>query len=227
MEKMNFVNWLIHQKKISEYSAKRYSAVLEKRILEWLPSYELPKNSIEFEALKRMILSLDIYQERNRIGNNMYSSALNHYGHYLKEIDMRDVEVFNQNQNFTPEAEKLIKVRLLQNKFRKELFDIHQSCVVTGFSRGQFLIASHIKPWAKSTNEEKIDPYNGLLLTPNIDKLFDENLISFDFKGNVLISKILQPSDIQFFQLPKKVSFIFDSRHKKYLDYHNTLVEVG
>ena len=118
MEKMNFVNWLIHQKKISEYSAKRYSAVLEKKILEWLPSYELPKNSIEFEALKRMILSLDIYQERNRIGNNMYSSALNHYGHYLKEIDMRDVEVFNQNQNFTPEAEKIIKVRLLQNKFR-------------------------------------------------------------------------------------------------------------
>lgn len=227
MEKMNFVNWLIHQKKISEYSAKRYSAVLEKRILEWLPSYELPKNSIEFEALKRMILSLDIYQERNRIGNNMYSSALNHYGHYLKENNIHDSEVFNKDQSFTTEAEKRVKVRLLQNKFRKGLFDLHQSCVVTGFSNSQFLIASHIKPWAKSTNEEKIDPYNGLLLTPNFDKLFDKNLISIDFKGNVLKSKILQPSDIQFFQLPKKVSFIFDSRHKKYLDYHNALVEVG
>lgn len=224
---MDFYNWLLSGKGLSKATASKYHLVIKNRISEWLPSYELPKNSIEFEALKIMILSLDIYQERNRIGNNMYSSALNHYGHYLKENNIYDSEVFNKDQSFTTEAEKRVKVRLLQNKFRKGLFDLHQSCVVTGFSNSQFLIASHIKPWAKSTNEEKIDPYNGLLLTPNFDKLFDKNLISIDFKGNVLKSKILQPSDIQFFQLPKKVSFIFDSRHKKYLDYHNALVEVG
>ena len=224
---MDFYNWLLSGKGLSKATAYKYHLVIKNRISEWLPSYELPKNSIEFEALKLMILSLDIYQERNRIGNNMYSSALNHYGHYLKENNIHDSEVFNKDQSFTTEAEKRVKVRLLQNKFRKGLFDLHQSCVVTGFSNSQFLIASHIKPWAKSTNEEKIDPYNGLLLTPNFDKLFDKNLISIDFKGNVLKSKILQPSDIQFFKLPKKVSFIFDSRHKKYLDYHNTLVEVG
>lgn len=224
---MDFYNWLLSGKGLSKATASKYHLVIKNRISEWLPSYELPKNSIEFEALKLMILSLDIYQERNRIGNNMYSSALNHYGHYLKENNIHDSEVFNKDQSFTTEAEKRVKVRLLQNKFRKGLFDLHQSCVVTGFSNSQFLIASHIKPWAKSTNEEKIDPYNGLLLTPNFDKLFDKNLISIDFKGNVLKSKILQPSDIQFFQLPKKVSFIFDSRHKKYLDYHNALVEVG
>ena len=224
---MDFYNWLLSGKGLSKATASKYHLVIKNRISEWLPSYELPKNSIEFEALKLMILSLDIYQERNRIGNNMYSSALNHYGHYLKENNIHDSEVFNKDQSFTTEAEKRVKVRLLQNKFRKGLFDLHQSCVVTGFSNSQFLIASHIKPWAKSTNEEKIDPYNGLLLTPNFDKLFDKNLISIDFKGNVLKSKILQPSDIQFFQLPKKVSFIFDSRHKKYLDYHNALVEEG
>ena len=224
---MDFYNWLLSGKGLSKATASKYHLVIKNRISEWLPSYELPKNSIEFEALKLMILSLDIYQERNRIGNNMYSSALNHYGHYLKENNIHDSEVFNKDQSFTTEAEKRVKVRLLQNKFRKGLFDLHQSCVVTGFSNSQFLIASHIKPWAKSTNEEKIDPYNGLLLTPNFDKLFDKNLISIDFKGNVLKSKILQPRDIQFFKLPKKVDFIFDSRHKKYLDYHNTLVEVG
>ena len=97
--KNEFRNLANSSQKISEYSAKRYSVVLEKNFLEWLPSYELPKNSIEFEALKRMILSLDIYQERNRIGNNMYSSALNHYGHFLKENGMNDADVFNQDQN--------------------------------------------------------------------------------------------------------------------------------
>ncbi len=55
-----------------------------------LPSYELPQNSIEFEALKQTIFTLDIYQDRNRVGNNMYSSALKHYGDFLKEIDVND-----------------------------------------------------------------------------------------------------------------------------------------
>ena len=224
---MEFFKWLVESKGLSHATASKYNLVIKNRISDWLPSYEQPKNSVEFEALKRLIFDLDIYKKRNRIGNNMYSSALNHYGHFLKENGMNDADVFNQDQNFTTEAEKRVKVRLLQNRFRKGLFDIHQSCVVTGFSQSQLLIASHIKPWAKSTNEEKIDPYNGLLLTPNFDKLFDKNLISIDFKGNVLKSKILQPSDIQFFKIPRKVNFTFDVKHKKYLDYHNALVEVG
>lgn len=61
---------------------------------EWLPSYQLPKNSIEFEALKQMIFTLDIQKERNRVGNNMYSSALNHYGNYLKELNIQDQTIF-------------------------------------------------------------------------------------------------------------------------------------
>ena len=115
---MDFYNWLLSGKGLSKATASKYHLVIKNRISEWLPSYELPKNSIEFEALKLMILSLDIYQERNRIGNNMYSSALNHYGHYLKENNIHDSEVFNKNQSFTTEAEKRVKVRLLQNKFR-------------------------------------------------------------------------------------------------------------
>ena len=63
---------------------------IKNRINEWLPSYELPQNSIEFEALKQTIFTLDIYQDRNRVGNNMYSSALKHYGDFLKEIDVND-----------------------------------------------------------------------------------------------------------------------------------------
>jgi predicted restriction endonuclease len=54
------------------------------------------------------------------------------------------------------------------------------------------LMASHIVPWAKcETNKERLDPFNGLLLTPNLDKLFDQGLISFKNDGTVLLSKEL------------------------------------
>ena len=54
------------------------------------------------------------------------------------------------------------------------------------------LIASHIVPWAKcATNEERLDPLNGLLLTPNLDKLLDQFLISFKSDGAILLSNEL------------------------------------
>lgn len=221
---MEFYHWLIECKKLSEATATKYDLVIKNRIIEWLPSYEIPENSIQFEAIKRLIFSLEIYQERNRVGNNMYSSALNHYGSYLKEISPYNSEMFNEDLSFTAEAEKLVKVRLLQNKFRKSLFDVHHKCIVTGYENSRFLIASHIKPWVKSGEWEKIDPYNGFLLTPNFDKLFDKGLISFDDKGKILVSYQLSESDQHFFRIPEKVSFNFHSEHKKYLEFHRDII---
>ena len=71
---MDFYDWLL-EKRLSQATASKYNLVIKNRISEWLPSYELPKNVIEFEALKELIVSLDIYQDRNKVGNNMYSSA--------------------------------------------------------------------------------------------------------------------------------------------------------
>ena len=97
---MNFYHWLIQNKNLSKATALKYDLVIKNRINEWLPSYELPQNSIEFEALKQTIFTLDIYQDRNRVGNNMYSSALKHYGDFLKEIDVNDGSIFTEKQIF-------------------------------------------------------------------------------------------------------------------------------
>ncbi len=48
------------------------------------------------------------------------------------------------------------------------------------------LLASHIKLWRTCSNRERLDPYNGLLLHPTIDRLFDRSLVTFDVKGNLL-----------------------------------------
>ncbi|MGA7584486.1 MAG: HNH endonuclease, partial [Rouxiella badensis] len=51
----------------------------------------------------------------------------------------------------------------------------------------ELLVASHIVPWSLCESFERIDPYNGLLLSPNLDKLFDKGLISFTDEGKLLL----------------------------------------
>lgn len=217
---MDFYQWLINEKGLSEYSSKRYVAVINKQIKDWLPSFEIPKNSIEFEAFQRMVSNLNIYRERNKLGNNMYSSALNHYGNYLKKYDINDSTIFTPNKSFTTEAERKIKVRLVQNKFRKGLFDYHPHCAISGLSSAPFLIASHIKPWARSNDQERLDTFNGLLLTPNYDRLFDQGFIGFKQNGEIIVSNQLNQAEREFFNIPDRISIHFESEHKPYLEFH-------
>lgn len=217
---MDFYDWLIQEKKLSEATASKYNLVIKNRISEWMPSYEMPKNSIEFEALKLTIFDLDIYKERNRIGNNMYSSALNHFGNYLKQKNQDQSVIWNTAHEFSSEAARIIKIRLVQNKFRLGLFEMNPKCLISGLTNPKLLIASHIKPWSKCNDQERIDPYNGFLLTPNYDRLFDQGFISFQMDGKVLISKKLTQSDQAFFQLPQIVNFKFSKQHEPYLAFH-------
>ena len=87
------------------------------------------------------------------------------------------------------EREALVKIRVNQGEFRKGLLRRKSCCCLCGIENEELLIASHIKPWSKSTAEEKTDIYNGLLLCPNHDKLFDGGWITFDKDGKIIISK--------------------------------------
>jgi len=57
------------------------------------------------------------------------------------------------------------------------------------------LRSSHIKPWTKSDVREKVDHFNGLLLVPNLDALFNEGLISFQTDGRILVSSDWRADD--------------------------------
>lgn len=54
------------------------------------------------------------------------------------------------------------------------------ACAVTGLTNPAFLIASHIRPWAKSEITQKLDVNNGLLLAAGVDSAFDGGYIGFD-----------------------------------------------
>lgn len=94
------------------------------------------------------------------------------------------------------EKERLLLARVGQGAFRKKLIARWEKCSVMGCGPETALVASHIVPWrACETNEERLDVNNGLLLSPNLDKLFDRSLIAFSDNGALLVSPNLRPGD--------------------------------
>src|SRR5206468_11653267 len=80
--------------------------------------------------------------------------------------------------------------RVGQGLFRRNLAHFENHCRITGVTYQAHLFASHIKPWRESTNEERLNGENGLLLTPSIDHLFDRGCISFENTGKLIISPV-------------------------------------
>lgn len=89
-----------------------------------------------------------------------------------------------------------------------------------------FLIASHIKPWAKSEAKEKLDPDNGLLLCPNHDKLFDSGLISFDDSGKIMISREFAENEKTFMNIGQHMRLKPTEAQSEFLRYHRNHVFV-
>jgi hypothetical protein len=91
----------------------------------------------------------------------------------------------------------LIKARVGQGLFRKRVTQFEDHCRVTDVRYATHLFASHIRPWRESTNEERLNSENGLLLTPSIDHLFDRGFISFQDNGELLISDVAHKESVR------------------------------
>jgi len=107
-----------------------------------------------------------------------------------------------------------------QEIFRKKLLEEFTECAICRIDEPSLLIASHIKPWKYSSHFERLDKYNGLLLCPNHDKLFDQGLITFTDSGRVTISSLLKSSTRKKLELTEKICITIEESHKKYLSWH-------
>lgn len=96
------------------------------------------------------------------------------------------------------EVERLVRQRVGQNKFRDAMLDYWGgACAVTGVAIPEVLRASHAKPWAECESDaERLDVFNGFLLSANLDALFDRFLISFDNQGALVIAPTLAEMDL-------------------------------
>ena len=97
---------------------------------------------------------------------------------YVSESESAYENIIMPNQT---ERSGLVTSRVGQGAYRKRI--IHRweyKCAVTKFDKLEVLIASHIVPWSKATDQERLDVHNGILLSPTYDALFDKHLITFD-----------------------------------------------
>lgn len=81
-------------------------------------------------------------------------------------------------QNLVGETKvRAIKIRVNQHIFRQMvLVNYGNRCAITGINISSLLIASHIVPWSEN-EKERLNPENGICLSPLYDRAFDQGLI--------------------------------------------------
>jgi putative restriction endonuclease len=141
-------------------------------------------------------------------------------------LDDIEEERLQQRTDLGPvEKETLVRARRGQGRYRQDLERIEGGCRLTGLIDRRHVRASHIKPWRVSDDGEKLDPNNGLLLSPHIDHLFSRGYISFTDDGDLLVSKFLNPVVLSTWGLKLVIKKKpFGATQCVYLSYHRNNV---
>lgn len=127
--------------------------------------------------------------------------------------------------------QQLVTARKGQGIFRERVLALEPRCRVTGVTNPWLLIASHIRPWrACETAAERLDGANGLMLTPDVDRLFDRGMIGFSDEGEVLVSPALAAADLAAMGLEGlagRCVGTFTAAQAGYLEWHRRWVFVA
>lgn len=215
----NYISWL-------KYLSNNYN--LDEHITE-----DAIKEIIDSES--KLLTSRPTYKSEKDLVN--FKSALRKYKKFVDSNYVRVIEdtilsetqkIRDDNSIAETEKEAIIRARIGQGLFRNRLLSYWEGCSITCCKLTNILIASHIKPWRDSNNRERLDVFNGLLLTPNYDKLFDLGFISFDNNGEIIFSKEFPKSERQILGIDNHTHLIsVDERHFEYLRFHreNCLIQ--
>jgi putative restriction endonuclease len=141
----------------------------------------------------------------------------------LPNEPLRRFEAATKNLPRSTEVERLVLQRVGQNMFRDDLLDYWQGrCALTGLSITELLRASHIKPWAHCESDaERLDVFNGILLAPHLDAVFDRGFITIARGGEIVVSSLLSLSDRAALGVagPRRIAGLAED-HEKYLPWH-------
>lgn len=125
-----------------------------------------------------------------------------------------------------PETQRvqLAKARIGQGLFRKRVILLDGACRVTGVSDTRLLVASHIKAWRDASNAERVSGYNGILLSPHVDALFDEQLITFQDDGRMHVHASLPRDVLERWSIdPEKRVEAFRPEQSTFLAHHRRM----
>ena len=236
-----FYDWMISSARKGKSSAYHYKSGLSACSRDFLAWNLTDKSLMEMSlseldvAIQKAFLS-SLFIDKNIRGNNMYSNSLKQYRNFLAVhdallLDTSYEKFIGESAKITKtEREAVINARIGQGIFREQLIKKYAGrCIVTGVDDRRILLASHIRPWAVSTNEQRLSSENGLLLSPLYDKLFDVGLITFSDDGQIVCSKELENKNIDLLKIDrnKKYDLKISSAFVENLKYHQNAVFLG
>lgn len=147
-------------------------------------------------------------------------------------------------QTLSPEVQKelnglegmtrmqLVNTRINQDAFRHMILNNYENkCAITGIDIPELLVASHIIPWADK-KETRLDPENGICLSPLYDKAFDRGFIGVTQDYRVIISSLLKKKvEKEYYQKyfqcieGTQISLPYDHKpNKEFLEYHLDMI---
>lgn len=227
----DFYHYLISDGKLAKKTASDYISRLRFLARDYDIgddfSQEKLDNILESENNKR--IGRDVYGSRKSISD--FSAGLKKFLDFTKsdytykrmmaELD-EERKIESSSKIDSTERAQLVMSRVGQGIFRSNLIKYWGGCSVSGCEMTELLVASHIKPWRDSTNSERLDMHNGLLLLPNLDKLFDLGYISFKNDGKIIISHLLRSEECGAIGLDHKLELRqpLTEKHQNYLSYH-------
>ncbi len=159
----------------------------------------------------------------------------------FRDVDTKNIYIYikpviwKKNESTEEEAAKYYKVELEptkaaaqrrsnregQVKYREAILRKFPYCVVTGVTDPDLLIACHIKDHAKCSPEEKYDEWNGFSMTPTIHTLFDIGYLTFNEKGEMILSDFLRNMDRKRLHLDGTIRVALNPKNIPYLNWHN------
>lgn len=129
-------------------------------IEKYYPNIKAPK---DWKASLRSVLYRDLGKTFKKLDSCIYA---------LIDYDISKT-VPQKYKDICVEKDTFVKIRTAHQRYRKELLSALKCCPITGENDKRLLTASHIKPWCFAEDCEKVDIYNGFILSPVYDRLFD------------------------------------------------------
>lgn len=137
--------------------------------------------------------------------------------------------------DFTGETRQVLTQQRVKQQFfrRAVLSSYHGRCCMSGVSRSDLLVASHIVPW-RIDHANRLNPRNGMCLSVLHDRVFDQGLLTLADDYRVILSGPLKATKDKFLletllplagktiEMPER--FMPES---EFLAYHRQSVFVG
>ena len=142
---------------------------------------------------------------------NKFADALQDTQHLKGEYKLREV-----------------KTRVNQNVFRQIVIaNYNGRCAITGIDLPNLLLASHIIPWSKN-EQERLNPENGICLSPLYDRAYDKGYIGINEKYEIVLSSQLKKKHSEdyfgkYFSSLQDVKIMLPQKYlpkKEFLEFH-------